>query len=461
MLLAPKLLALGCVPLLMLVAGIHRDWARRAAIPIGVAVAASAAIVNMVYWNDYGTVFGGWLRVDALSRLVDLVLLVAVGLVVLGLAGSRRGRPVRTDALALIFLSVTGAMALGSAPNLPAVFLGIELTAVPVFALVATSDSTKRSLEAGLKYFVVAVFGSALMLYGFSLMYGTAGTVELEQLARAQTSVLFLVGLALALAGIGLEIAVVPFHFWVPDTFEASSPQVAAYLAVVPKVAAMAVLVRLAGALGGRSIGLLAGLAVVAAVTMTFGNLAALAQSNVKRMLAYSGVAHAGYALVGIAAGTRFGLAAAAIYFALYGLAAIGAFLVVAATTQAGLGETTNDFAGLAERSRFLALAMALFMLSLTGVPLFAGFYGKLLVFTGAADAGLLWLAVVGLLNGVVSFGYYGRVLRRMYFEPARQARPVKVPASLGAAIGMATLGVVAIGVAPGAFAGFLRQLGL
>jgi len=456
---APKLLVLACAILFVLAAVTRKEWATRAAIPATAAIVASAALVNLDQWQRTGAFFGGWLVIDGLSRFVDLVLLAAATLVMVGSAGRFARRNPRADFFAMLFFSLCGATILSSATNLPGIFLGIELTALPAFALVAVQAKEKRAYEAAVKYFIAAVFASALLLYGFSLIYGTTGTVRLSDLAGAATTGLLVVGIAFALAGFGFKLAVFPFHFWVPDTFEATHPQVAAYLAVVPKIAGITALVRIATALSGQRPGLSWALAIVAAVTMTFGNLAALRQSNIKRMLAYSGIAQAGYALVGVGVGTAFGFRAAVAYFALYGMGVVGAFLVVAATSQSGIGETVEDYAGLGSRNRFLAAAMALFMLSLVGIPLFAGFYGKFLVFAEAVKGGVLWLAIIGLLNSVISFGYYGKVIRQMYLVGAdgAAAKRVRIDTPLALAIAVAAIGVIAVGVAPGILTAFLR----
>ncbi len=454
---APKLLVLACAILFVLAAVTRKQWATRAAIPASAAIVASAALINLDQWERTGAYFGGWLLIDGLSRFVDLVLLAAATLVMVGSAGRFARRNPRADFFAMLFFSLCGATILSSTTNLPGIFLGIELTALPAFALVAVQAKEKRAYEAAVKYFIAAVFASALLLYGFSLIYGTTGTVRLSGLGGIATTGLLVVGIAFALAGFGFKLAVFPFHFWVPDTFEATHPQVAAYLAIVPKIAGITALVRIATALSGQRPGISWTLAIVAAITMTFGNLAALRQDNIKRMLAYSGIAHAGYALVGLGVGTAFGSRAAVAYFALYGLGVVGAFLVVAATTQSGIGETVGDFAGLGSRNRFLAATMALFMLSLVGIPLFAGFYGKFLVFAGAVKAGVVWLAIVGLLNSVISFGYYGKVIRQMYLVGTEEAKRVRTDMPLALAIGVAAVGVVAVGVAPGILTAFLK----
>lgn len=456
LLLAPKLIVPGCALLFILAGMVRRDWATRAAALVSLLAMAAAALLNLQYWPGGGNFFGDWLVVDELSRFVDLAVFVAAALVTLGSFSSERGSLVESDYFALLFFSLCGAVVLSSAANLVGVFLGVELATLPAFALVAGGDR-KRGREAAVKYFITAVFASAFMVYGFSLVYGAAGTMRLDMLLRVPTSGLLVVGVAFALVGFGLKLTLFPFHFWVPDAFEAARPEVAAYLAVVPKIAGVAALIRVVETLSRQKPEIGVAMMVVAAATMTFGNLAALKQTNIKRMLAYSAIAHAGYAVVGIAVGTAFAMRASAAYFALYGLGAVGAFLVVAAASRAGIGETIEDYSGLSDRSPLLAAAMTIFMFSLVGIPLFAGFYGKLLVFAGAVKAGVLWLAIVGLVNGALSFGYYGRVIQRMYLVRADGPKPVRIDLPVGLAIAAAALGVIAVGVAPGILTAFLR----
>ena len=374
----------------------------------------------------------------------------------------------------LLLLSTTGMMLMAAAVNLMTIFLALEILSIALYVLVGLNRADRRSAEAALKYFLLGAFASGFLLYGMALIYGETGTTTLAgmRLAFGQAHhvaslggafpALLMVGLGLMLVGLGFKVALVPFHMWAPDAYQGAPTSVTAFMSVGAKAAGFAALGRVVlYAAGPGSIGDLYLdwgwlLAILAALTMTVGNLAALRQTNLKRMLAYSGIAHAGYISVGLAAGNELGASAVLFYLFAYAFMNVAAFAVIIAVGRSGGstegGETLADFAGLAARKPGLAVAMTLFMLSLAGVPPLVGFLAKLYIFTAAVQAGLVWLAVLGVINSVISAYYYLRVVVAMYLkegEPAQAAVTPVCPA-LQVGVGLASVAIVILGIWPG-----------
>ena len=417
-LLIPKLVLVVLV-LAMLPASFMLEGRRRRTALAVVAlflVAALAADISLV--GSSGRFWADSIVVDGSTIFADLVILVLVLVLVVSRLDGGAHEKEEGDFLLLLLLSALGASVLASAGNLLVLFLGLEITIIPTYALVAFRTEEDRSYEAGLKYFVLSVMATALLLYGLSLVYGTTGSVLLPPVVGEGSPLLY-AGLVLVLVGFSFKLAVLPFHQWMPDVFEVSPPEVASFLAVGPKVAAVAVLVRLLAGFPAGEGPWVPALIFLAVASMVGGNLMAFRQENLRRMLAYSAVAHGGYAVIGLAAGNAAGSDGALLYFAAYGVGALGAFLVVAVLERGGEGALIQDMAGLARRAPLLAGAMTVFLVSLIGIPLFSGFWGKLSVFWAAVQADMAWLAVIGTLNSAAALGYYGNVLRQMYMEEA------------------------------------------
>ncbi|MDR5709352.1 MAG: NADH-quinone oxidoreductase subunit N [Armatimonadota bacterium] len=396
--------------------------------------------------------FDGMIIRDGLTRVFRVLVLgvAAVGLVLsrdyLVRTGLERG-----EYYALLLFSAVGAQLLAASRNLLLTFLALELLSVPLYVLAAFARHHRSSQEAGLKYFLLGSFASGVFLYGMALVYGQAGTLDLARLG-GEDGLLLRLGAGLLLVGLAYKAAVVPFHAWAPDVYEGSPMPAAAYMSVIAKVGAIAALARLIPlALPGLVDLWRPFVAVLSAMTMVVGNLGALWQRNLKRMLAYSSIAHAGYLLMGLAAGTATGLVASAYYLAAYALMQLGAFGVLVLLERMGLeADEVQDLGGLGDRSPALAAAFVLFMASLVGIPPTAGFVGKFYLFTAALEAGLGWLALVGVATSVVSVAYY---LRAAYAAYADEGRPgVRVVGGwwAGAGVAVAALGVLLGGVVGG-----------
>ena len=323
---------------------------------------------------------------------------------------------------------------------------------IPLYYLAGFLKREPEAVEAALKFFLVGTVSSAVLVYGLSFMYGIAGTTDIRGVARALTTghPMLLLGMLLALVGLGFKIAAFPFHMWVPDTYEAASTPFVAWLSVAPKAAGFVVIFRLyLEGVGDRVLFWVPAAAGLATVTIIGGNLMALPQQNVKRLLAYSGVAHIGYMLVGLAAVSANGTAMMLFYLVAYLFGNMGAFLVVEAVAQAEGSEAIAAYRGLAQRSPILALSMLLFLLSLGGIPFVAGFWAKLYVFWAAAEQGLYWLVLVGAVLTVVALFYYLLVAKSMYIDAPDRRDPIPVAPLLSFCIFVCVLGVVLAGIYP------------
>jgi len=401
-----------------------------------------------------GSAGGGAFVFDRLARFAKRLFLVSTLIGVLA-SLSLPGEVFRrraTEYYLLLLSSLLGMMVLASARDLILLFVAFELMSIPLYALAGFRKREPEAVEAALKFFLVGTVSSAVMAYGLSFVYGTAATTALPGVARALEGrpPLLVFGLLTVLAGFGFKIAAVPFHMWVPDTYEAASTPFVAWLSVAPKAAGFVALFRVFLEGVGDQVTLwMPVIAALAAVTIVGGNLMALPQQNVKRLLAYSGIAHIGYMLVGLAAVSAAGTAMVLFYLVAYLFANMGAFLVVEVVARSEGTEHLNGFRGLAQRSPLLAVAMLLFLLSLGGIPFVAGFWAKLYVLWAAAEAGLYWLVLLGAVLTVVALFYYLVIARRMYIDPPVRPDPIRLAPTMALCVIVCALGVVALGLAP------------
>ena len=451
---APELWLAG-LGLLVLVVDLFVPAGRKyvvGAIAAGGLLLALIPVSSMLAW-DARTVLAGSYAVDGFAVFFKIIALVSTALVILAAMDGIRTR-FEGEFYVLLVFTALGLVLMAGSTDLILLALSIEFVSLSSYVLAGFLKGNPKSNEAGLKYFLYGATASATMFFGFSILYGLTGTTNLYDLAaRLRGAPLPAVYLAVAfmLAGFGFKTAMVPFHQWAPDVYEGAPTPVAAFLSVGSKAAGFAVLVRvfLVAVDPGRVDWTLL-MAVLAALTMTVGNLLALPQRNIKRMLAYSSISHAGFILIGLAAFRGdFGVPGLLIYLFGYLFTQLGAFFVaVLIGTQVGTDEIP-DYAGLSRRAPVPAFLMAVFMLSLTGLPPTSVFVGKFYVLAAAIDNGLLWLAVVGILNSVISLYYYVGVIRAMYVMPAATERAVPEPAALQVALGLTGLGTIAIGLYP------------
>jgi NADH-quinone oxidoreductase subunit N len=441
---------------------------------LGLVVAGAADAYIWSTGKSAQTAFNGTVIMDGFTLFTNMVFL-AVGILVLLLSPDylHRENINLGEYYVLVLAGICGMMLMGASSSLMTIFLALELFSICLYVLAGFARTRPRSQEAGLKYFLLSAFASAFLLYGMALVYGETGSTQLATInafltAHASTTdAVLLIGMGLMLVGLAFKMAAVPFHVWTPDVYEGSPGPVTAFMSVGTKLAAFAAFVRLFGAalpaLVSRWEAVVWALAVA---TMVFGNVAAIVQTNVKRMLGYSSIAHAGYLLVAVASFGGAGVNSSAhgdalpsllFYFAVYTFMNIGAFAVVMAVAQRGeRNENLADFSGLASRSPWLAAAMAIFMFSLAGFPPTAGFLAKLYVFRAAVSAGHTELAVIGVLCSLMSVFYYLRVIYYMYMQPSTAGAPRPfTPPAWTVTLAISVAGSVLLGI----FAGPLLQL--
>ncbi|MCC5988232.1 MAG: NADH-quinone oxidoreductase subunit NuoN [Pararhodobacter sp.] len=385
------------------------------------------AIVVGVGTGDPRPVFGGLMVDDYFSRFARiLILLSAAAVLLMGQGYMLRQNLLRFEYPILVALATVGMMVMVSSGDLITLYLGLELQSLALYVMAAFRRDSARSTEAGLKYFVLGALASGLLLYGASLVYGFAGTTRFEGIASTmqdgQLSLGLLMGLAFMLAGLAFKVSAVPFHMWTPDVYQGAPTPVTAFFATAPKVAAMALLARLVhDAFGGAPGDWAQILAFLAAASMFVGAIGALMQTDIKRLMAYSSISHMGFALVGLAAGNAAGVQAMLLYMAIYVAMNIGVFAFILSMSREGRPVVQiSDLHMLSRSQPAAALAMLILMFSLAGVPPLVGFWAKFSVLAAAVGAGLIWLAVAGVLASVIGAFYYLRIVYYMYFGEAR-----------------------------------------
>lgn len=432
-------------------------------VALGALVAAGVAVGR----TGDGVAFGLF-AMDGVARFLKVLL---AGAVILTLALSARFKAFESDGgdpfpwgtyAALLLLASVGLFLLASANDFLAALIALELVSVSSFILVGFVRRDRRSGEAAIKYFLVGAFASALMIYGISLLFGVTGTTGAGVLSAATatrvSSLPLTAALFFILAGFGFKLALAPFHMWVPDVYEGAPTPITAFLSVAPKAAAFGLLVRLLGA--HHALGVTPLLALLSALTMTVGNLGALNQRNVKRLLGYSSIAQMGYVMIGFVAAGTVGLRALLVYLAAYVFMNLGAFAAVIAVTEDAGTESLDAFDGLASRSLPLALVTTFFLLSLTGLPPFIGFIGKFSLFSAAVQSpGLMALAIVGVVNSVISFAYYFSIVRAMFFAEAKRTQAPLVNGPLWAALGVTSMVTVVSGLFPNPLLAWVQRV--
>ena len=427
---------------------------RGRSVSVTVLVGLAGLFVATWFVNPGRSILDGSFVLDDLSLFAKRVFILSAGISVL--ASTALDHPAmdrRSPEYHFALLtSLVGMMALVSSRDLILMFVAFELMSIPLYLLTGFQKRELVAAEGALKFFLIGTVSSALILYGLSFVYGVTGTMDSAAIgpALAPGNPLMALGLGLVLAGVGFKIAAVPFHMWVPDAYEAAGTPFVAFLSVAPKAAGFILICRLylQGA-GTAALVWLPVLSALAGVTIVAGNLMAIPQRNIKRLLAYSGIAHIGYMLMAVAAISNAGVAMLLFYVVAYLFGNMGAFLVVQAVSASEHSESIDAYRGLAQRSPVLALTMLVFLLSLGGIPFVAGFWAKLYVFWAAIDRGLYGLAFLGAVLTVVALYYYLQVARRMYVDPPLRPGPLPIPMALKLAILTCAFGVVAIGVYP------------
>jgi NADH-quinone oxidoreductase subunit N len=419
-----------------------------------------------------GAAYSGVFRADAFSLFVHWIVCGTAFLVILGSAGYLKREDLDAgEFCALILLATAGMGIMAGAQELLTAFIGLEMSSIASYILASYRRDAPRSNEAGMKYFLLGSFATAFFLFGIALSFGASGSTRLDlitPLANDSAPTLLKIGLAFIFVGLAFKVAAAPFHLWAPDVYEGAPAPVTALLSTGPKAAAFALALRILGNVEAAGPLWFWALWIAGVASMLAGNLAALVQTSLKRMLAYSSVAHAGYILVALAAAAatdhpEAGIAAALFYLVSYAIVTLGAFLIVA--QLGGTGERhveIEDFAGLAKRQPAMAACLSLFLLSLLGLPVTVGFLGKFYIFNAALESNLIWLAILLALNSVIAAYYYLRVIVAMYMsEPKQEIAAEPVPWTLSVVLWIASVGTAYLGLFPSHIVSFAARAAL
>jgi NADH-quinone oxidoreductase subunit N len=427
--LSPLIALLGGAVLVLLIGLIRSRWARAQAVPaLSLLALGAAAGLTIWQWDAHKSIVSGALRIDDLYLVLNLILVAGGAFSVLLAWRSLAAREAAHGEFHALLLSSIGGMSLlAAAQNTVALFIGLELLSIPLYVLCATELRREHSLESGLKYLIVGSVGSATLLYGLAMIYGATGATDFNAIASSlkngglASDPLTLTGIALCVAGLCFKSSVAPFHQWTPDVYEGAPTPVTAFMAVATKAAALGVFLRFfdvalisAQASWGPAI------AVLATITIVVGNVGALGQSSLKRMLAYSSVAQAGYMLAGVVVATQLGVRATVFYLAVYVFMNMASFaVIVARERETGLGDSIAAVAGLGRERPLLAWPMTISMLALAGIPATAGFTGKFYLIDAAVSGGYTWLGIVIVIGSMISLGYYLPVIAAMWMREA------------------------------------------
>ncbi|HEX2988203.1 MAG TPA: NADH-quinone oxidoreductase subunit N [Chloroflexota bacterium] len=461
-LLAPELILAGFGSLVIVVDLFLTPRSKRANLYLALLgmVVAAAAVLPQVGRNT--TSFGGTLVVDDFALFFKAAFLLAAALVALSAQSFLERHPGgEGEFYGLLLFSTTGMMLMAGTRELISIYVALELTSISLYLLAGAARRDQKSSEAALKYLLLGALSSAVLLYGMALLYGLSGTTDLSGIAQAVgsgRSPALLLGMSLVAAGFGFKIAAVPFQMWAPDVYEGAPTPVTAFLSVASKAAGFVVLIRVFNvALPGLSPDWVVLFGTLSALTMTLGNVVALTQTNIKRMLAYSSIGHAGYLLMGVAAASASGLSSLMFYMLAYTFTNVAAFTVVILASKAIPDDRIGGYAGLHKRSPLLAFAMAASLLSLAGLPPMVGFFAKFYLFAAAYQAGLVWLVVLGLLTSAVSLYYYSMVIRQMYLAAPSEEAPVRFSVPAGVSLTLSVAAVFALGILSGPVVGFAQ----
>jgi NADH-quinone oxidoreductase subunit N len=419
---------------------------------LGTLAAIAAAFYQL---NYYGFAWFNMVRVDSFSIFFHVLIPAISAVCILASLEYLDQQKIKSgEYYGLILFGTVGMVLMSSAIELVLIFIALEISSISTYILAGYRRRTTMSTESSIKYFLLGSFATAFFLYGVALIFGATNSTSIPDIAKSlnggNSGALVYTAIALMLIGLGFKVASAPFHVWTPDVYEGAPAPIVALMSTGPKAAAFAVLLRVL--FGTSSSGWFWLIWISAALSMTIGNLGALVQNNVKRMLAYSSIAHAGYLLVAFAAGKEIGLTAAIFYTAAYAAMNVGAFAVVSHCGSTGEKYVAiDDYAGLGRRSPLLAFTLTIFMLSLIGIPLTGGFFAKYYVFSAALQENLIWLTIIGVVNSAVAAYYYLRLIVVMYMrEPSLDTRPEPVSPAMSTALIIAAMATIYLGVVPG-----------
>ena len=420
--------------------------------------AASGSVIDIATSAPVQYGFSNMYVVDGMATLLKVAILIAVAVTIIYSRAYLVARNLFSgEYISLILFATLGMMVMVSANNFVTLYLGLELLALPSYALVALNRDSARSTEAAMKYFILGALASGLLLYGMSMVYGATGSLDVTTIAKIVSASrandpLLTFGLVFIVAGLAFKLGAVPFHMWVPDVYDGAPTAITLFLASAPEIAAFGFIMRiLADALAGATPDWQGMLVILSVLSLTIGNVVAIAQTSLKRMLAYSTISHMGFLLLGILAGTKNGYASGMFYIIVYAFTTLGAFGIMLLLSRAGFeAENLDDFTGLNQRSPLYAVLMLFIMFSMAGIPIFAGFWAKLAVFEAVLNAGYTWLVVYAVLMSVIGAFYYLRVVKLMYFDAPTDTAPLVASLDMRAVLVVNGFAVLVLGFVPG-----------
>ena len=403
--------------------------------------------------------FNGMLTIDGMASILKLAIVISVAMVIVYSRAYLAARKLFTgEFITLILFATLGMMVMVSANHFISLYLGLELLALSSYAMVALNRDSATSTEAAMKYFILGALASGLLLYGLSMIYGATGSLEVSRVAAIISASrgidpLIMFGLVFVVSGLAFKLGVVPFHMWVPDVYHGAPTAMTLFIGSAPKLAAFGFIMRiLADALGGATGDWQGMLVILSVLSMALGNIIAIAQTNLKRMLAYSTISHMGFLLLGILAGTRNGYASGMFYVITYVLMTAGSFGMIMLLSRAGFeADNIDDFKGLNQRSPWYALMMLFIVFSMAGIPPFLGFWAKLAVLEGALNAGYTWLVVFAVLMSVIGAFYYLRIIKVMYFDAPTDTAPIVATIDMRGLLAVNAFALLVLGVFPSA----------
>jgi NADH-quinone oxidoreductase subunit N len=460
LLLSPEIFILTMACLILVVEAFVGNSYRQASYVLSqLTLLAGALISGSLIDTDAAVLLGGMFVHDPMAALLKTsVFLVTLGAFVYARSYQTAQGGLRGEYYVLGLFAVLGMQVMISSHNLLTMYLGLELLSLSLYAMVAFDRDSATASEAAMKYFVLGALASGMLLYGMSMLYGATGHLDLTAIANAiaasgERDLVLVFGLCFIVVGLAFKFGAVPFHMWVPDVYHGAPTAVTLFIGSAPKIAAFAMAMRLlAESMGGLVVDWQGMLVILAVLSLAIGNIVAIAQTNMKRMLAYSTISHVGFLILGILSGTEAGYSASMFYAITYALMAIGGFGVIILLSRAGdEADQLDDFKGLNDRSPWFALMMLILMLSMAGVPPTVGFYAKLAVLQAVIDVDLLWLALVAVFFSIIGAFYYIRVIKLMYFDAPTSTAPLAINTDLQIAVSTNGLLVLALGLFPGA----------
>ncbi len=450
----PEMFVLTMACIILMVDLVLSDRSRVISYLLAQATLVGAALLTLTGMSATSvSTFGGMYVQDPMGDLLKLVMYIAVFIAFVYSRDYIRLRNMfRGEYFVLGLFGLLGMMVMVSASHFLTIYLGLELLSLSLYTMVAMNRDSGESTEAAMKYFVLGAIASGMLLYGMSMIYGATGTLDVAGVKLAISymqadNIILVFGLVFIVVGLAFKVGAVPFHMWVPDVYHGAPTSVALYISSAPKIAAFAMIMRLlVGGLDGMVASWQGMLIILAVLSMGLGNLIAISQTNIKRMLAYSAISHMGFFLLGILSGTENGYSSAMFYVLVYAVMSLGAFGIIILLSRQGFeADQLEDFKGLARRSPWVAFLMLLLMFSMAGVPPTVGFYAKLMVVQSVIDAGLLWLAIVSVLMAVIGAYYYLRVIKLMYFDQPETTEPIVAGADMRAVISINALALLLV----------------